>query len=83
MPNRKLDLTVGQLPPILNDWQQAAQWRLADNFSRFAPSRVKGQCQFLTLMRVRYLVCQVTRTNKHVGTPALAGGRATSDHWKD
>jgi len=56
MPNRKLDLTVGQLPPILNDWQQAALRRLADNFSRFAPSRVKGQPKFLNWTRVGYLV---------------------------
>jgi hypothetical protein len=47
MTDRKLDLTVGQLPPILNDRQQAALRRLADNFSRLAPSGVKGQRKFL------------------------------------
>jgi hypothetical protein len=83
MPDRKFDLTVGQLPPLLNDCQKAALWRLADNFARFAPSRVEGQRKFLNLMRVRYLVCQITRTNKHVGTPALAGDLIASDHWNE
>ena len=79
---RKFDLAVGQLSPLLNNCQ-AALWRLADNFARFASSRVKGQRKFLNLMRVRYLVCQITRTNKHVRTPALAGDLVTSDHWNE
>lgn len=81
MPDGKFDLTVGKLSPLLNDWQQATPWRLTDNLAGFTTSRVNGQRKYLNLMRVRHLVCQITRTNKHVGTPALANtdDRVTSD----
>jgi len=77
VPYRKFDLTVGKLPPLLDDWREAALWRLVDNFAGFAASCVERQRKDLQRPTVRHPVCQITGTNEHVGTPKLvnADGR--------
>jgi hypothetical protein len=78
MPDRKFNLTVGKLPPFLNDWREAAPRGLIDNFAGFAACSIKGQLEKFWLLRARHLVCQIARANEHVGTPKVvnADGRA-------
>jgi hypothetical protein len=57
MPDRKFDLTVGKLSPFLNDGQEAAVRRLADNFSSFAASGVERQRKDFQRLTVRHPVC--------------------------
>jgi len=43
MPDYKFNLTVGELPPILDDRRQAISWGSINHLARFAACRVKGQ----------------------------------------
>jgi hypothetical protein len=47
MPDRELNLSVGALPPIFNDWNETALWNLIDNFAGFATSGVNRQRKYL------------------------------------
>jgi hypothetical protein len=71
MPNCKFNLAVGELPPVLNDQCKAGARRLIDNFPGFASRGINGQREYLNVLRVGHPVCQITRTNEHVGTPRL------------
>ena len=57
MSDRKFDLTVGKLSPLLDDWQESALWRLADNFAGFATSGVERQRMDFQLPTVEHPVC--------------------------
>src|SRR5882724_8733158 len=69
MPHRKFNLTVRELPPLVDHWGETALRRLIDNFACLAAGSLERQCKCQRLL-VRHPVCQVTRTNKHVRTPA-------------
>ena len=47
MPDRELNLSVGALPPIFNDWNKTALRRLINNFAGFAASRLNRQRKYL------------------------------------
>jgi hypothetical protein len=71
MPDRKFNLSIRKLPPLLDYWREAALRRLVDNFAGFATSGLEGQRKCLRLPLAGNPVCQITGTNKHVGTPKL------------
>jgi hypothetical protein len=71
VPDRKFNLSVGELSPFLNGWCETALRRLVDNFAGFAPSCVERQCEDLQRLPVRHPICQIAGTNEHVGTPKL------------
>jgi hypothetical protein len=47
MPDRELNLSVGALPPIFNDWNETALWNLSYNFAGFATSCINRQRKYL------------------------------------
>jgi hypothetical protein len=47
MPDRELNLSVGALPPIFNDWNETALWNLSYNFAGFATSCINRQRKHL------------------------------------
>jgi len=71
MPYCKFNLTVGELPPVLNNRCKTGGWRLVDNFTGFAARGVKGQREYLYVLRAGHPVCQLMGANEHVGTPKL------------
>ena len=73
MPDRKLDLTVGKLSPVLNDWRQAVLRRLTNNFSDSASCSLERQRKNL-LISVSHPDCQFPRARVHTGTPTLTDG---------
>jgi hypothetical protein len=71
MPDRKFNLTVGKLSPVLNGWRETTPRRLIDDFAGFAASRVEGQRKCLWPLLAGHPACQLTGANEHVGTPKL------------
>jgi hypothetical protein len=55
--HREFNPTVGELPPILNDWYDTALRKLIDDFAGFAASRVNRQRKYLWLLIARHPVC--------------------------
>jgi hypothetical protein len=51
MPYRKLNPTVRELSPILNDRRKTGVRRLIDNIAGFAACGVKGESKYLDLPR--------------------------------
>jgi hypothetical protein len=47
MSDRELNLTVGALSPIFNDWNEPGLRKLIDNFTGFTASRVNRQREYL------------------------------------
>jgi hypothetical protein len=47
MSDRALNLSVGTLPPIFNDWNEIALRKLIDDLAGFATSRVNRQRKYL------------------------------------
>jgi len=47
VPHREFNVTVGELPPLLNDRCKATLWRLIDNFAGFGACCLNGQFKFL------------------------------------
>jgi len=47
MPDRELNLSVGALPPIFNDWNETALRKLIDDFAGFATSCINRQRTYL------------------------------------
>jgi hypothetical protein len=72
VPDPKFDLTVGKLSPLLNDWQEAALWKLDDNLAGFATSGVERQRMNFHLLAVTHSVGKITRADEHFGTPKHA-----------
>jgi len=58
-------MTVGKLPPVLDDWHVAALRRLAEDFAGFYTSRVNRQLEYLLLLRARHSGGQITGAIKH------------------
>jgi hypothetical protein len=71
MPDRKFNLTVGKLSPVLNGWRETTSRRLIDDFAGFAASGVEGQRKCLWPLLAGHPACQLTGANEHVGTPKL------------
>src|SRR6266704_4988371 len=69
--HRKLDLSVGKLPPVLDDWQVTALRRLTDDFAGLQTDRINRQRKDLSLPDARHPVCQIPGTNEHVTPPWL------------
>ena len=46
--HRKLDLSVGELPPVLDDWQVTALQRLIDDFAGLQTGRINRQRENLS-----------------------------------
>jgi hypothetical protein len=63
MSDRELNLSVGTLPPIFNDWNETALRKLIDDLAGFATSRVNRQRKYLQL--------------RGIGKAALAFGKFT------
>jgi hypothetical protein len=57
MSDRKFDPTVGKLSPLLNNGQEAALWRLSDNFAGFAASVVQRERKDFQPLTARHSVC--------------------------
>jgi hypothetical protein len=64
--HRKLDLTVGKLPPVLDGCHVTALRRLVDDFARFAASSVNRQCEYFGFPNAGHSVGQITGANEHV-----------------
>ena len=47
----EFDPAVGKLPPIFDDWYQAALRILIDYFARLAASRINLQSEYFRLLR--------------------------------
>jgi hypothetical protein len=81
--NRELNLTVGKLPPLLDNWPEAGTRRMIDNFARFAASCVERQRKDFERLPVRHPVCQFTGAISHCQTSK--GGQCrrpwTSGPW--
>jgi len=69
--HRKLNLPVGKLPPVLDDWQVTALRRLIDDFAGLQTGRINRQRENLSLRNARHPVCQIPGTNEHVTPPWL------------
>jgi hypothetical protein len=63
MPDHKLNLPVGKLPPILNDRGEAILWNLIDNFANFAASCVNGQPKCLQVLSAGNSVRRIVGAN--------------------
>jgi hypothetical protein len=55
--HREFDLTVGELPPILDDGHVSTSRKLIDDFTCFTAGRVNRQLEYLWLLRARYPLC--------------------------
>ena len=71
MPDRELNLSVGALPPIFNDWNETALWNLSYNFAGFATSFLNWQLEYLRRLHDGYPGCQILRANAHVRPPEV------------
>ena len=67
MPDAKFNPTVGELPPVLDGWCEAAPRPLVDNFAGFAAGRVDRHCELLQLRFIGDTIRQIARTNEHLG----------------
>src|SRR6202790_4490637 len=72
---RKLDLTVGKLPPVLDDRRIISLRRLIEDLAGFAAGCIDGQLEYLWLY-AGYSGCQITGAERHGGPPEdpLGGG---------
>jgi hypothetical protein len=71
IPNRKFNLTVGKLSPVLNYCQLAVLGRLVNNFSNSASGSLERQPENLL---ISHSGCQFPRARVHAGTPTLTDG---------
>jgi hypothetical protein len=67
--NRQLDVTVGKLPPVLDDLEVTALRRPPDDFASFRARRIHRQFVDHRPRRARQPVCKVAGANRHVTTP--------------
>jgi hypothetical protein len=73
VPHRELNLTVGKLPPVLNDRRVISPRSLVDDFAGFQTGGVDGQLEYLWLLRAGHPRCQIMGANGHVGPPEVTG----------
>jgi hypothetical protein len=73
MPHRELDLTVGKLPPILDDGDVTSLRHLIEDFASFAASCLDRQFEYPWLLRAGHPACQIERANRHIGPPEASG----------
>jgi hypothetical protein len=79
--HREFNLTVGKLPPILDDRRVASLWHLIEDFAGFPTGCIDWQLEYLWPPGGGHPDCQIMRTNGHVGPPKRAGIlRNTADH---
>jgi hypothetical protein len=62
MSHREFNLTVGKLPPVFDDRHVSSLRKLTEDLAGF-PAR----------LRTGHPVCQIARSNEHVGLPMMAG----------
>ncbi len=60
MSHCELDLTVGELPPILDDGHEAGLRKLIDDFAGLQTSRINRQRKYLRPVNARYSIGQIT-----------------------
>ncbi len=74
-PHGELDLSIWQLPPLLDNRQVAALRKLADDFASFNASRFNRQPERLPRKSVIQFplacnsICKITRSKIHAATP--------------
>src|ERR1700730_19129248 len=73
VPQCELDLTVGKLPPVLDDRRIISLRRLIEDLAGFAAGCIDGQLEYLWLS-AGYSGCQITGAGRHVGPPEGAAG---------
>ena len=76
---RELDLTVGKLPPVLDDRRVISLRRLIEDLAGFAAGCIDGQLEY-SWRCAGYPGCQITGAGRHVGPPK---GAADLDHASD
>jgi hypothetical protein len=69
----ELDLTVGKLPPFLDNRHvpDLVTW-LTENFASFAAGRFDGQREYFWLPRATHTVCQIAGAKEHAEPPSCS-----------
>src|ERR1700730_6302856 len=73
VPQRELDLTVGKLPPVLDDRRVISLRRLIEDLAGFAAGCIDGQLEY-SWRCAGYPGCQITGASGHVDPPEGAWG---------
>src|SRR6266404_6392737 len=68
VPHRELDLTVGKLPPVLDDGSVISLRSLIDDFAGFPTRGVDRQLEYHWRLRAGHQGGQIVRANGHGGT---------------
>src|ERR1700730_18650395 len=76
---RKLDLTVGKLPPVLDDRRVISLRRLIEDLAGFAAGCMDGHLEYYWRCAC-YTAWPITGAGRHVGPPK---GAADLDHASD
>jgi len=69
--HREFNLTVGKLPPVLDDRREVSLRELIKDFAGFATSFLDWQLEYLRRLRGGHPGCQILRANMHVRPPEL------------
>src|SRR6266436_9783818 len=73
VPHRELDLTVGKLPPVLDDGRVVSLRSLIDDFAGFPTRGVDRQLEYHWRLRAGHPGCQIVGANGHGGPPEVTG----------
>jgi hypothetical protein len=71
MSHRELNLTVGKLPPVLDDRREVSLRELIEDFAGFATSFLNWQLEYLRRLHGGHPGCQILRANAHVRPPEV------------
>jgi hypothetical protein len=67
--HREFNLTVGKLPPVLDDRREVSLRKLIEDFAGFATSFLNWQLEYLRRLHGGHPGCQILRANAHVRPP--------------
>jgi hypothetical protein len=69
--HREFNLTVGKLPPVLDDRREVSLRKLIEDFAGFATSFLNWQLEYLRRLHGGHPGCQILRANAHVRPPEV------------